>query len=215
MESKDIPLRKTEILDNLEITKGIINRNITANSKLDIIKSKIVDTSIKLIFIIIASIAAYLTLQSTVFFVKIINVKFIPFLLIIIGVLTIIVFFVIKNYGKNLEKKVIKKRFEKQEKEINEINLEIKRIYIECSEISILPEKYWDTQIVEKLTSYFKDERADSLKEALNLYEDELLKIQQMNLLNEVSQSQKSLIRAQKFTNTQLFLNSLSNISKK
>lgn len=135
--------------------------------------------------------------------------------MIVNGILAVIVFFVLKNYGKNLEKKVIKKRFEKQEKEINELNLEIKKTYTECSEVSILPEKYWDTQIVEKLTSYFKDERADSLKEALNLYEDDLLKIQQMNLLNEVSQSQKNIIRAQKITNTQLLFNSLSNISRK
>lgn len=70
MEHKNISLKKTEILDNLELTREIINRNITANSKLDTIKSKIVDTSVKLIFIIIASMAAYLTFVSFFLFIK-------------------------------------------------------------------------------------------------------------------------------------------------
>lgn len=216
MESIETQLKKNEIISNLEMSRDIIKRNIIANTKLGAIKNEIVKSSIKPVSIVIAIIVAYITFFPFLIFKSIFErFDFSPSILIVTGILAVIVFFVIKNYGKKLEKKVIKNRFDKKESEINDLNAEIMKTYTDCHKITTLPEKYWDTKIIDKLICYFNDKRADTLKEAINLYEDELLKLQQMNILNNISQSQKDIIRSQKVANTQLFLNSLSNISRK
>jgi len=130
------------------------------------------------------------------------------FILIPIGlvVLSIVLF---RRLGKVKEKSLIRKRFETRKNEIDEINSIILATFEEVENISVLPEKYRNIQSIEKIQEYITNKRADSLKEALNLYEDEKMKSQQTRALNRISQQQTALIQIQQATNRQLIWQTL------
>jgi len=97
----------------------------------------------------------------------------------------------------------------KEKNEIDEINSIILATFEEVENISVLPEKYRNIQSIEKIQEYITNKRADSLKEALNLYEDEKMKSQQTRALNRISQQQTALIQIQQATNRQLIWQTL------
>lgn len=76
---------------------------------------------------------------------------------------------------------------------------------------SVLPEKYRTLQAVNAIRSYLLNKRADSLKEAINLYEEEVFRhnqIQgqqfQIQQNHQMIQQNKEMIKAQKTTNSRL-----------
>ena len=112
------------------------------------------------------------------------------------GVISFVVLNKIRGPQKDIEKKErLEKEFEKMEKEIVE---EIGAEYINAQKI--IPQKYLYSGCVYTLYDYLTNGRADSLKEAINLYEEEqhrlrLEKNQNMleNKMFEMAQAQASL----------------------
>jgi hypothetical protein len=113
------------------------------------------------------------------------------------------IFFSILIFRKIADKKrkIIAKRKLEKISEYDEINELIAKTYDNCKATSILPEQYWNLHAVNKIKEYFVNLRADSLKEAINLYEDELLKLKQLDMLNNISELQKKMIQTQRSTN--------------
>jgi len=95
---------------------------------------------------------------------------------------------------------------------------EMNSIAIKLEESAIIPEKYRTVHAVSHLLDYIKNGRIDTLKEGINLYEDEMSKQTQQNSLNYIVQqnhkmisqkgqlikNQREMIRAQRVTNTLL-----------
>lgn len=76
---------------------------------------------------------------------------------------------------------------------------------------TVLPEQYRTLHAVDTLGGYLINKRADSLKEAINLYEDELFKYKQLHNQNiqiqqnsRIMNQNKEMIKAQKITNKRL-----------
>lgn len=209
MENLDPQLQKKELIENLEKTKAIIKRNVSADAKLFSIKFEIQKTYASKLFLGLAFIASYLTLGVSMGLASSHDIikedTMLYFLLLAIG-FVVLIFIVIRRLGKKLEKKLIKQRFKKRESEINELNNIIIQSFEECELTSILPEKYWNLQAIDKIISYFINKRADSLKEAINLFEDESIKSKHMNMLNSISQNQISMMQNQRATKNQLLL---------
>lgn len=88
----------------------------------------------------------------------------------------------------------------------------------QLEKFTILPSKYWTLHAVDTIGNYILDKRIDTLKEGINLYEDELFKAQQLKNQNfqiqqnyhmlrqnsKMIQQNKQMIRAQSITNTML-----------
>lgn len=109
---------------------------------------------------------------------------------------------------KGAMKEAARLKFEPLVREMDEIALKL-----EVSDI--LPEKYRTLHAVSHLLEYVQNKRIDTLKEGLNLYEDEMSKQLQQQRLNQVVQQnqrmifqndkmiqqQREMIRAQRTTN--------------
>jgi hypothetical protein len=96
--------------------------------------------------------------------------------------------------------------------ELIQISEQMNNLVEKLDQFTLLPEKYWTLQAVDTIGNYFQNRRADTLKEAINLYEDELYKAQQLrNHQHQVYQNEhmikqnKEMIRVQKITNSRLF----------
>lgn len=214
METLENLDQKQELLTNLEQTKGIIKRNLQANSKLDSLQKELTKTYTEVWFTLLGVLVGFFALVvSAMSLQKLKNFEptfiLIPFGLIVISII------IFRKLGKMKEKSIVRKRFEERKYEIDEINSAILKTYEESEKVSVLPQKYRNIHSIEKIQEYLINKRADSLKEALNMYEDELMKLQQMQVLNRISQQQKNLIQAQQATNRQLAWQTFIIVGKK
>jgi hypothetical protein len=95
---------------------------------------------------------------------------------------------------------------------------EMNKLVQQLDDFTVLPPKYRTMHAVDAIEDYILNKRIDTLKEGLNLYEDELYKMQQMHhqqfqieqnyqMMHQNSQmikQNKKMIRAQTVTNTLL-----------
>ncbi len=109
---------------------------------------------------------------------------------------------------KESMKEAARKRFEPFVKEMDSIALKLE-------ESAIIPEKYRTLHAVSHLLDYIQNGRIDTLKEGINLYEDEMSKQKQQHSLNimlhqnekmirqngKIILQQREMIRAQRTTN--------------
>ncbi len=211
-----------KLLENLELTGKLIAENIAAQNQLETIKiannkTRIVDWYIALGFIV-GMILAFILLMGEMLLIQLFgtdsktgtenlvqNTLFIG----LINVVTITgsIFFMVKLFqkiGSRHREKVVRRRFEKSYAQIEALNNSINRSFNQCEQITLLPKKYWNIQCVKKLKEYIENKRADTLKEALNLFEDELIKKQQMQVLNGISILQNQMVQAQMQTNREI-----------
>lgn len=93
--------------------------------------------------------------------------------------------------AKAFEKKLIpskeqaKQKYDEEIEQYKEQYLEYyKKVYPMLSKW--LPEDYWYLTAVQSITTYFKNNRADSLKEALNLYEEEMYRLRMENMQENI-----------------------------
>lgn len=102
-----------------------------------------------------------------------------------------------KKVGEFFNKADDEKR-EKLQKHIGHYEQELQKLIEQHGEwiLEVLPEKYAYFYCAEKLYSYLKNGRADSLKEALNLYESELNQMQVQQLQQQVEQLQTEVAYA-------------------
>ncbi|MFC0513113.1 hypothetical protein ACFFGT_02840 [Mucilaginibacter angelicae] len=106
----------------------------------------------------------------------------------------------------------------KSKPEIFRLTEEMNQLVNQLEEFTVLPPKYRTIHAVDTIGGYILDKRIDSLKEGLNLYEDELFKMQQLKNQNfqiqqnyqmmyqnsQMIEQNKKMIRAQAVTNTLL-----------
>lgn len=203
MESLD---QHEELLSNLKQTRILIKRNLQANSRLDSLQLELTKTKVNDIFALLGVLVG-LIMYFSIFDASNLSkatssnqyyFHLLPFILFAISI------FVFIRLGKTIEKEIFRKRFDKRKSKIDEINSVIKRTYEESERLSILPSKYRNIYTIDKIQDYIKNKRADSFKEALNLYEDEMMRIEQMKILNNISQQQEHMIQQQKATNRRL-----------
>jgi hypothetical protein len=115
----------------------------------------------------------------------------------------------------NYEKKVKQKKINEQKSEFENLNNIIQSTFDECDRITILPLKYRSLVAVSSIIDYFNNQRADSLKEAINLYEDECNRKKQNNLLNHISTQQNNIIKSQQTISNQIAFQSILIAMKK
>ena len=102
-----------------------------------------------------------------------------------------------KKVGEFFNKADNEKR-EKLQKHIENYEQELQRLIEQHGEwiLEVLPENYAYFNCAEKIYGYLKNGRADSLKEALNLYESELNQMQVQQLQQQVEQLQTEVAYA-------------------
>lgn len=95
--------------------------------------------------------------------------------------------------------------------ELRKLSAKMNTIADELDSFTILPERYRTIHAVDTIGNYIVNKRADTLKEAINLYEDELhkhnqLRNQQLHIQqnNHIIQQNREMIKAQKITNSRL-----------
>lgn len=84
----------------------------------------------------------------------------------------------------------VNKKITKNKDKINEIKRRLADLNEEVTPVYI-PRTYINDYALSKLKSYFSNRRADTLKEALNLFEDEMRHNQQMREINTVRELQE------------------------
>ncbi len=128
--------------------------------------------------------------------------------------------FIILRYGifDNLDRFKRKALWREKQPEISVLTEEMNRLVNELDAFTVLPPRYRTLHAIDTIGNYILDKRIDSLKEGLNLYEDELFKMQQlhnqkfqiqqnyqmMHQNNQMIQQNRKMIRAQAVTNTLL-----------
>jgi len=95
--------------------------------------------------------------------------------------------------------------------QVDQLSAQMNVLAEKLDSFSMLPEKYRTLQAVNAIGSYLLNKRADSLKEAINLYEDEVFRhnqIQgqqfQIQQNHQMIQQHREMIKAQKTTNSRL-----------
>lgn len=106
-----------------------------------------------------------------------------------------ICFFILMLLTKPLYKKY---RFKKLKKTINIEIEKIKNNFNIIDKNRILPEKYLNEYSVRKIIEYFENLRADTLKEAINLLENEKRQNQHLQQLNSLINNQNQIINNQR-----------------
>ncbi len=204
-----------EILENIKLTRSVIYKNLQANTELDSLEKEIRKRSYKTN---IFSLIAFPVIFGSFFLLTILVLNFLErnndkitkefysglYVLGFIIFLLYVTATIVEKMTKMLRDKIIRERYEKNIKRIEAINSEIIKTYEEIKNSSIFPMKYNSIQALDKIEEYINDKRADSLKEVLNLYEDELMKLKQLEMLNNISLKQSNLLNAQYATNRQL-----------
>lgn len=210
------------LLENLDITSKLVAENVTSQNQLEAIKisnnkTRIVDWYIFFGFII-GLIPAFVLITVEMMLIDYFGIISKEFAetpaknILLVGILNLVCFTasvlltvkLFQKLGYRHRERIVRKRFEKSYGQIKALNDSIDRSYNECEKITVLPKKYWNIQSIKKLKEYIQNKRADSLKEALNLFEDELIKMQQMQLLNGISNLQNQMVQAQWQTNRQI-----------
>jgi hypothetical protein len=97
----------------------------------------------------------------------------------------------------------------------------IKRIPLEKSQIvyaleqkSIVPKKYWYSYALAKIEGYIQDFRADSLKESLNLFEEDVKHNDSIQQLINIQIQQEQLIIEMQDTQSEIRTNTYINMFK-
>jgi len=80
-----------------------------------------------------------------------------------------------------LNSKLREKKISKNKDQIEELNKHNKTTISKLEEKSIIPEDYWSKEALSHFKKYIQNQRADTLKEAINLYEQEQHQNRQMN----------------------------------
>lgn len=95
--------------------------------------------------------------------------------------------------------------------ELRKLSAKMNTIADELDSFTILPQRYRTIHAVDSIGNYLVNKRADTLKEAINLYEDQLhkqnqLRNQQLHIQqnNHIIQQNREMIKAQKITNSRL-----------
>ena len=118
--------------------------------------------------------------------------------------------FIYSIFAKSRLRNQIKEKrqnFQKYERNKREEGSQIISKYAE--HLQILPRDYWDTLSITTIIKYLEDNRADNLKEALKLYDEQLhrWKIEEQN--KQVIQNQNYIIKNQEKQSRQLQLNAI------
>jgi hypothetical protein len=202
------------LFNNLKDSKELITQYVDRDSKVWGLKFYIQNYNRKKIF-------NFLSVIGTLLFVSLLmspgpGPKFNAAMVIYIAPLTFIFLrFVI---GNGLDWLKRKRLWQKNKPEILRLTDEMNQLVNQLETFTILPPKYRTMHAVDTIGNYILDKRIDSLKEGLNLYEDELFKMQQLKNQNfqiqqnyqmmqqnsKMIQQNKQMIRAQSVTNTML-----------
>lgn len=75
--------------------------------------------------------------------------------------------------------------------------MEMEEIAIKMERSEVLPEKYKTLHAVSHLLEYIQNQRIDSLKEGLNLYESDLNRYHQQKSIHQLTQQQQQMIAQQ------------------
>ncbi|SER24532.1 hypothetical protein SAMN04487944_10246 [Gracilibacillus ureilyticus] len=92
------------------------------------------------------------------------------------------------KYGRYKEKKA-QEKLEKQTTVLQRLEAEKEQL-LQLLDYSIVPEKYWTVHAIQMFEEYIQNSRADSLKEAINLYEQELRHEEHMQEMRHLKQLQ-------------------------
>jgi hypothetical protein len=202
------------IFNNLKDSKELIAQYVDKDTRVWELKFYIQNYNRKKLFNVLAIVA-------TLVLVSILNSpgpgpKFDVAMLIYVAPLTFIFFrFVIGDGLDWLKRKTL---LQKGKSEVLRLTEEMNQLVNKLDSFSVLPPKYRTIHAVDTIGNYILDRRIDSLKEGLNLYEDELYKIQHLKNQNfqiqqnyqmiqqnsQMIQQNRKMIRAQAVTNTLL-----------
>lgn len=166
----------------------------------------------RLFNIIAASISAF------IIFVQLMGTN--PWSSLLTVIYAVPIIFVIVRVGIGDVSDYFKRRILKAQiiPQIYQLAEEMNELAVKLDGITILPEQYRTLQAVDTIGNYLVNKRADSLKEGINLYEDEQFKqkqldnqhkqiqqnFQMINQNHQMMQQNKEMIRAQKTTNSRL-----------
>jgi hypothetical protein len=214
MIKNHLPMDLQNIFNNLKNSKELIAQYADKDAKIWELKFYVQNYNRKKLFNTLAIIA-------TLLLVGILNSpgpgpKFDVFKLLYILPLSFVFWrFVI---GDSLDYFKRKALVSKIKPEILKLTDEMNQLVNKLDTFTILPPKYRTLHAVDAIGNYILDKRIDSLKEGLNLYEDELFKMQQLKNQNfqiqqnyqmmyqntQMIEQNKKMIRAQAVTNTLL-----------
>jgi hypothetical protein len=191
---------KEELIGNLVKYRELIKENTEAADSLQKLQHKIQNTNIKkvvrIISVLIAIFIWQLILLKSVsggYFANS-NEKFmgIPFYIIMF---TIPIAIIIGSFplGNFLRKRLIQARFNRNRDLIDSYNKTLDETFIECAKFTVLPEKYRSVFAVNKMIDYLTNLRADNIKEAINLLEEELHKNNQISMLGSIIINQQEI----------------------
>lgn len=186
-----------EILDNLLKTETLIKENIQSQEDLKKLKKNLNHTDANILILVISIIASIvLLIIYHKLFTKISS--YLPSDIILAPFFLFVAYIVVFNLpafliGKLLKKGIINKRFKKNKTKIESFKDKVNGTYSDLENNSILPKKYWNTYSVSKMVEYIQNKRADTLKETINLFEDEELKRESNNSLNNINNGQKQI----------------------
>ncbi|TMU83777.1 hypothetical protein FGG79_18960 [Bacillus sp. BHET2] len=99
------------------------------------------------------------------------------------------------NTYVRINRKKMKKKLTQYADRILEIPIENKKLLFEIENESVVPEDYRNIYTLDKLERYFINGRADDLKEALNLFEEEKRYDEQMNEIKVMQELQIATYR--------------------
>lgn len=200
-------MNRQEIISNIEATISSIDRIFSSRKKLEDIDRyinsdrKYWKITLKIFWIlgsvILISFHYVLSLKESIFsdddyLYILITILMLSFT---ISFFCALIFYSISSIFRPLRKKRRLANFkEKIEKEINIIEREL----IFCDKKCVFPKKYHNTYSLSKIKEYFEHYRVDNVKEAINLYEDEAFKIQNIKHLQYLAEQQTVMIANQR-----------------
>lgn len=184
-----------ELLENLQQTRKLVLENIDAQDKAKALKSKLLKSDIDSLIIIPAFFISFaviyfnkeMLIQSIFLTNKIeINAIIVLFIFLLINILAFI-------YGRKFKKNIIKNRLSNNKNQFEKYDSIINSTYDDCVNNSQLPDTYWDINSIDKIIEYIKNKRADNLKEAINLLEDERIKLSHLGALDNINKTQQQI----------------------
>lgn len=199
-----------EIFNNLEESKKLITQYVKKDARIWGIKFYVHNYNRRRMFNIISILA---TLLLVTMLISKSGTKFNIPMLLFIALLTFTFFRFAVGEGLDYLKR--KSLFKKTKPEILELFDEMNQLVLTLDTFTVLPPKYRTLHAVETIKNYILNERIDSLKEGINLYQDELFKSRQLYNQNfqilqnyqvtyqnsQMIQQDKKMIRAQTITN--------------
>ncbi|MCX7922245.1 MAG: hypothetical protein N3B21_09585 [Clostridia bacterium] len=200
MSLNSITQDKKELLENIYISKRLVEQFGSIYSDINRLynsKAKVID----FISIYPATIGAVpfvlvLDLVVGIFSTFLANLIFV---IMAMNFVTAIIVLITKNY---LIRLVQQQNIKKNGHEIEALKCEGQKVIFELQKHSIIPQKYWTMHALSSFEGYLLNIQADSLKECINIYEQQLQHMERINELkniqyglNSVSASVESLNR--------------------